>query len=188
MPLEFGWTPKLSGMPGSYKVGGWYNNAGGSDLYYDVNHEPLALTDGEPLQRSARHGEYLSIQQQVSGDAGSNGATVFFNATHADSNTTATDRQFALGMEYKGVFGRPNDFIGTAIGATHGSSREAAYQRLYNELNPDTPIPVQDGYEYVAEVFYNWAAADLRSICARTCSTSCIRAAPVKTAMRLCWD
>jgi porin len=57
-PLEFGWTPTLRGLPGSYKLGGWYNNAGGANLYYDVNREPIALTEEAPLQDRSRHGGY----------------------------------------------------------------------------------------------------------------------------------
>jgi porin len=157
IPLEFGWTPNIRGLPGSYKVGGWYNNAGGSDLYYDINNLPIALTGEPALQDSSRHGGYLGFQQQVSGDAAGNGVSVFFNATMADARTSPTDRQFALGTEYKGPFNRANDMIGFAIGATHGSSQLAAYQRLYNQLNPSAPMKVQSGYEYAAELFYNWS-------------------------------
>jgi porin len=157
IPMEFGWTPSINGLPGSYKIGGWYNNAGGSDLYYDINHEPIALTGEAPLQDSSRYGGYLGFQQQVTGVAGGKGLSLFFNATMADKRTSPTDRQFALGAEYSGPFNRPNDMIGFAVGATHGSSSLAAYQRLYNQLNPDATIPVQSGYEYATELFYNWS-------------------------------
>lgn len=157
IPLEFGWTPNANGLPGSYKLGAWYNNAGGSDLYYDVNHEPMAITGGEALKRDSRYGGYLNFQQQVSGVAGGKGTTVFFNATQADRNTSATDRQIAMGMEYKGPFDRSNDMVGFAVGASHANSRLAEYQRLYNELHPATPGLVKNGYEYVSELFYNWS-------------------------------
>ncbi|QAU24451.1 porin [Dyella sp. M7H15-1] len=157
IPLEFGWTPSVNGLPGSYKVGGWYNNAGGSDLYYDINRQPIAITGEAPLQDSSRYGGYLGFQQQISGIAGGNGVTVFANATMTDAQTSPTDRQFAIGAEYKGPFNRDNDMIGFAVGATHGSSRLAAYQRLYNQLNPNNPVPVQSGYEYAAELFYSWS-------------------------------
>jgi porin len=156
IPLEFGWTPSVNGLPGSYKIGGWYNNAGGSDLYYDIHHQPIILTGEAPLQDSSRYGGYLGFQQQVSGTPNGHGINVFINATMTDRRTAPTDRQFALGAEYKGPFQRANDMIGLAIGATHGSSRLAAYQRLYNQLNPLAAVPVQDGYEYAAELFYNW--------------------------------
>ena len=157
IPLEFGWTPSVNGLPGSYKFGGWYNNAGGSNLYDDINNEPIARTGEAPLQDSSRYGGYLGLQQQISGEAGGSGASVFFNATMTDTRTSPTDRQFAIGAEYKGLFNRPDDMIGFAIGATHGSHRLAAYQRLYNQLHPAAPVTVQDGYEYATELFYNWS-------------------------------
>jgi porin len=157
IPLEFGWTPSVNDLPGSYKAGAWYNNAGGSDLYGDINKQPLALTGEAPLQDRSRYGGYLGVQQQISGDAHGNGLTVFMNATMTDTRTSPTDRQFALGAEYNGPFNRSGDMIGFAIGATHGSNRLAAYQRLYNQLNPGAPLPVQDGYEYATELFYNWS-------------------------------
>lgn len=157
IPLEFGWTPSVNGLPGSYKIGGWYNNAGGSDLYYDINRQPIALTGEAPLQDNSRYGGYLGFQQQISGIAGGNGVTVFANAAMADAQTSPTDRQFAIGAEYKGPFNRPDDMIGFAVGATHGSNRLAAYQRQYNQLNPGNMVPVQSGYEYATELFYSWS-------------------------------
>ncbi len=157
IPLEFGWTPTVNGLPGSYTFGGWFNNAGGSDIYYDIHKQPIALTGEAPLQDSSRYGGYLGLQQQVSGTPNENGVTVFANATMTDIKTSPTDRQFALGAEYKAPFDRANDMIGLAFGATHGSNRLASYQRLYNQLNPGAAVPVQDGYEYAAELFYNWA-------------------------------
>ncbi|HEX7816019.1 carbohydrate porin [Dyella sp.] len=157
MPLEFGWTPNANGLPGIYKIGGWYNNSGGKDLLLNSAHQPLALAGGTALQRSGRYGGYLEMMQQVSGDAGGKGTTVFFNFSQADKYTSATDRQIAMGMEYKGIFDRPRDFVGFAVGATHANSRLGDYQRQYNEANPTTPVKVLDGYEYVSELFYNWS-------------------------------
>ncbi|WP_049622667.1 carbohydrate porin [Frateuria defendens] len=157
IPLEFGWKPSAGGLPGDYKFGVWYNTAQGEDLYYDINHDPRALTGLPALKRDSRYGAYVSFQQQVSGDAGGKGTSVFFNATQADRNTSASDRQIAMGFEYKGPFDRMRDFVGFAVGATHANTRLADYQRQYNTLNPATPGLVKDGYEYVSELFYNWS-------------------------------
>jgi porin len=157
MPAEFGWTPKANGLPGIYKIGGWYNNSGGKDLYLNTDREPLALAGGTALQRSGRYGGFLEMMQQVSGDAGGPGTTVFFNFSQADKFTSATDRQIAMGAEYKGVFNRPRDMIGFAVGATHANGRLGDYQRQYNTLNPTAQVKVLDGYEYVSELFYNWS-------------------------------
>jgi len=157
LPLEFGWTPQRNGLPGSYKFGVWYNTAGGADLFYDINHEPRALTDAPPLQRDSRYGAYVTFQQQWTGTAGHDGIVVFFNATQADQSTSRTDRQIAMGAELHGPFNRPNDFIGFAVGATHANGRAADYQRLYNSVHPDQAGIVLDGNEYASEIFYSWS-------------------------------
>ncbi|HEY9130885.1 MAG TPA: carbohydrate porin [Dyella sp.] len=165
IPLEFGWTPSFGNLPGSYKIGGWYNNAGGKDLYLNTDREPLALAGGTALERGARYGAYLQMMQQVNGDADSTGTTVFFNITQADRYTSATDRQIAMGFEHKGMFGRERDALGFAVGATHANGRLGNYQRQFNMFNPANPVKVLDGYEYVGELFYNWspnASIDLR--------------------------
>ena len=157
LPLEFVWQPVFNGRPGNYKAGVWYGTADGSDLYWDINHQPIAISGAQPLQHDHRAGVYVSLQQQVSGIADGAGASVFLNVTQADRDTSASDRQIALGMEYQGAFGRAADTIGFAIGATHANGRAADYQRLYNQLHPDTPGQVKDGNEYVAELFYGWS-------------------------------
>lgn len=164
LPLELGWTPTLNGLPGNYKLGGWYNNAGGEHLYYDVNRQPMASTGEAPLQESARHGGYLAMQQQISGEAGGKGVSLFFNATMADSGTSAVDRQFALGAMFNGPFNRSKDRIGVAVGSTHGSHELIRYARLYNQLNADAPMPVADTYELASEVFYDWYPAPWLSV------------------------
>lgn len=58
----------------------------------------------------------------------------------ADRDTSATDRQIALGMEYKGLL-----------------ECAADYQQLYDQLHHGTPGLVKDGNEYVAELFYGWS-------------------------------
>lgn len=157
IPLEFGWTPAPRGLVGSYKLGLWYSTAEGDDVFEDVNREPIVLTGGDALQHDSRYGGYLNFQQQVSGAADAQGTMLFLNITQADRETSTTDRQISLGVEYKGVFDRPRDMIGFAIGTTHVNSRVARGQRLRNSNSPaDAAIAVQDS-EYVGEFFYSWS-------------------------------
>ncbi|WP_211352704.1 carbohydrate porin [Luteibacter pinisoli] len=157
IPLEFGWTPKINGLPGSYRAGVWYNTSNGNDLYLNEQHQPLAEFGGTPLQHDSRRGAWITFQQQVTGEAGGKGTTVFLNVTSADHATSATNNQISLGMEYKGIFDRPNDFIGAAFGASYANGYAAKNQRLINQLNPDNAAIVNDGYEKVTEVFYSWS-------------------------------
>jgi len=156
IPLEFGWTPKANGLPGAYKFGVWYNTSKGSDLYYDINHDPAGETGLPALRRDGQYGAYINFIQQVSGEAGGSGMSIFLNASQADRNTAATDRQISLGMEYAGPFARANDMIGFAVGETNANSRYAAYVKENNARTGEDVI-VGDGNEYVTELFYSWA-------------------------------
>lgn len=157
IPLEFGWLPSVKGLPGSYKVGAWYNTSDSNDLELDQNHQPLGSSRLGALQRDGAYGGYINFQQQVTGTANGKGTTMFLRASQADRFTAATDRQVALGMEYKGMFDRPDDMVGLAVGATHGNARYANYQREYNSLHHGAQTVVNDGYEYATEVFYSWS-------------------------------
>jgi porin len=156
IPLEAGWQRNWRGLPGSYKVGGWYNTSNGADLYLDLNHDPRGFTGLEPLQRSGQFGGYLSFQQQVSGSADGRGATVFLNFTQADRNTAQLDRQLALGVQYKGAFAsRGQDSVGLAVGATHNNRRFADFTSQDNARTGQDTI-AGSSYEYVTELYYAW--------------------------------
>jgi len=155
IPVEFGFTPAgvamFHGLPGSYKAGAWYNTSDSADLMLDQNRQPLGTTSVGALQRDGAYGAYINFQQQVTGVAGAEGATVFLNASQADRFTAATDSQVAVGLQYKGAFDRPADTIGVALGTTHGNGRRANAQRVASSQI------VNDGYEVAAEVYYGWA-------------------------------
>jgi porin len=155
IPLEFCFTPAavgaFRGLPGSYKIGAWYNTSDSADLMLDQNRQPLGSTSVGALQRDGAYGAYVNFQQQVTGVAGGVGATVFLNATQADKFTAATDRQVAAGVQFKGAFDRPLDVIGVALGTTHGNGRRANAQRVAGQAI------VNNGDEVAAEVYYGWA-------------------------------
>jgi porin len=157
IPLEVEWTPKYLSLPDSLKFGVWYDTSSANDVYLDVNHQPLVLTGGAPLQRHGRDGAYLSFEQQISGVASKSGAQLFLNITQADRETSpSTDRQIAFGVQYKGPFEtRPNDVAGLGVGTTHVNSRVAASERLRDEISGSDVVPVQSS-EYEAEVYYGW--------------------------------
>lgn len=157
IPLEAGWQPTWQGLPGSYKVGGWYNTSDADDLYFDINHNPRGATGLDPLKRSGRFGVYLSLQQQVTGTAGGRGATVFLNFSHADRNTAQLDHQITMGVQYKGPFdSRAQDSIGFAVGATHNNERFADFVQQ-NNARTGQNVVAGSGYEYVSELYYSWS-------------------------------
>jgi len=161
LPLEAGWTPHLGprGLPGSYRVGGWYNSTNGSDVLLDVNHRPMAITGAEPLQHSARYGGYILMQQQLTGTyvddpktgpKATHGLSVFFNFTQGDRQSSNTDNQVAAGLFFTGpIPGRKDDDLGFAVARTNVNGRAAREDGL---LAPGTQRP---NAEYASELYYS---------------------------------
>jgi porin len=154
IPFEAGWTHGGDGgHVGSYKVGGWYTTANGSDVYRDINRRPIAITGLAPLEHSGRYGGYVSVQQQITGTSKDgkslDGLGVFANFTQTDRATAVTDNQAVVGMFYKGLATwLPGDVLGVAFGRTNVNGRAADADRL-------TPgKPVRDA-EYAAELYYS---------------------------------
>lgn len=159
VPVEAGWMPRLGprGLPGSYRIGFWYNTGHAPDLLIDADGRLFAISGGDPLRRRGRYGGYIELQQQLTGTAidGPNGPTtthglsIFLNLTQTDRRTTRTDNQAALWLVYAGPFaGRPNDDIGIGIGRTHVNGRAALAEALAN------PGSARAGSEYTAEFYY----------------------------------
>ena len=166
-PLEIGWLPKIGGLDGSYKFGGWYSSTSAPDVVDNTARQPLALAGGDPLVRHGQYGAYINFQQRLTAPAGAasqRGLSVFLNGTYADHRTSTLDNQVALGMLYSGPFSaRAADELGFALGETHVNPRIANVETLQNEQGP-TPVGVQ-GTEYVGEVFYKvrcWAWLEVR--------------------------
>ncbi|MHC1479421.1 carbohydrate porin [Frateuria aurantia] len=156
-PLEYGWTPRVRELPGSYQLGAWYDNAHGQDLVQNNLGKSLASAGGVPRRR-LQYGGYLAFKQQLTGDANGCGLTAFLNYTQADHATAQTDRQFSMGLQYHGIGRRTGDSVGLAFGATHTSNYYARYARLYNQLHPEVKaLAVGGGYEKVTEAYYSWA-------------------------------
>jgi porin len=152
VPVELAWQPSFGGgtLPGSYKIGGWYDTSTADDVVDDINGDPFLLTGLPPMQDRGRYGGYINFQQQVT-----SGLTVFMNAVVADKRTAITDYQIAAGLISTGPFSaRPKDDIGFAVGTTHVNSRIADVQALQNALGQG-PIAVQDS-EYAFELFYTF--------------------------------
>jgi porin len=158
LPLEFAWQPSFgpAALPGSYKLGFWYDTSKASDVFEDELRQPQILTGRPFLGRDGRYGAYVNFQQQLtrlSAGAPARGLSVFLNATQADRRTSTTDNQIAAGLFYTGPFdARPLDEIGFAVGRTHVNDRVADAERLQNAAGLG-PVPVQ-GSEYVAELYY----------------------------------
>jgi porin len=156
VPIEFGYTPRLGSkqLPGSYKIGGWYNTANADDISLDIDRQPRAVTGLAPLRRSGRYGFYAQFQQQLTGTARddsagpvtTHGLVAFLNVTQTDRRTTVTDNQIAAGLFYTGLFGfRPQDDFDLAVARTNVNGRSI------QGLAPGARRP---DAEYAAEIAY----------------------------------
>ena len=156
VPLEVGYTPRLgpSRLPGSYRLGAWYDSATADDVGLDINHQPRRVTGLAPLQRKGRYGVYAQFQQQLTGTAEdgpagpvtTKGLTAFLNITQTDRRTTVTDNQVAAGLAFKGILPfRPKDDLAIAVARTNVNANALA------GLPPGQPRP---DAEYAAELAY----------------------------------
>lgn len=134
VPFEVGTTSKFGprGLPGSYKLGGWYNTASADDVALDINGGYRRVTGLAPLQRSGRYGFYAQFQQQFTGSVEQGpegprtrrGLVGFLNVTQTDRSTSVTDNQVAAGLFYTGLIAsRPKDDLAFAIARTNVNGR-----------------------------------------------------------------
>lgn len=151
--LEAGWTPQLRGLPGSYKLGGWYDSSVREDVL------PLDPVDAavNPARRGS-HGGYLALSQQfTSGDGASadSGLRGSLSAAVTDRRSNAIAHSVAAGLVYTGIgAARARDAVGMAASTSRYNPRATRTQRLQSGLGP---ADVQHGSEYAVELFYSIA-------------------------------
>jgi len=138
VPAEFGWFPKVQGLPGSYKFGGWWNTVQSTNYWSTTSY-------------GSQYGFYVNFMQQVTGDtSGTPNLSVFLNATQANPQTAAVDRQISLGAQYNGPFGRAKDGIGLGFGMTDNNALYASY------VQQTTNLIIANGTEYASELYYSY--------------------------------
>jgi porin len=163
--FETGWLPASAGPQGGYRVGVWYDDVGGDDVFVNQSGRPLATSGGQPLHRSSQSGFYVMAQQRVwpADRSSSRGVSVFANFVQADRRITAKQQIAEVGMFWSGPFaGRPRDELGAAIGRVQVNRRLADGEALYNSgiaaVSGLAPLPVQHA-EYPAEIYYSFNCA-----------------------------
>lgn len=160
--FEVGWLPKSAGADGGYRLGAWYDNVGGNDLYLNTNGEPLATEGGTPLQRHHQSGLYAMAQQRVWTHAGSEsrGISLFANFVQADRRIAEIEQIAEVGLFWTGPTSwRPQDDLGAAVARVHVNSLIAEGATLYNSQLPPPPAvsvgqPVPHN-EYSSEIHYS---------------------------------
>jgi porin len=158
---EVGWLPAAAGPDGGYRLGAWYDDVGGSDLYLNGAGLPLATNGGTPLQHHHESGLYAMAQHRVwvSHDSEARGLSLFLNFVRTDRDITTLEQIAEAGFFWTGPLSfRPQDDLSVAIGRTHVNGRVTAGQSLYNDAvaapNGLLPEPVQKD-EYPMELHYS---------------------------------
>lgn len=158
IPVETGWSPKLGPqeLPGSYRIGAWYDTSNQPDVFTAANHLPLEEAPGvAPLMRRGERGVYGMFSQQILGSSQKKpgNVTIFLNLVQADKHTAIIDQALSIGCLIQGpLSARPQDDVGIAVGRTHVNSRVASGEALENGLT-GAALPTQ-GSEYPMELYY----------------------------------
>jgi porin len=158
---EGGWLPKTAGPDGGYRLGAWYDDVRGDDLYFNVGGQPLATRGGVPLRRKQESGFYAMAQQRLWApkDANSRAISLFFNFVQTDHNISKIGRITELGLFWTGpLSARPNDDLGVAVGLIRVNNKVAQGELLYDlqsvPLLGVVPAPVQR-VEFPTELYYS---------------------------------
>jgi porin len=159
VPFEVGWLPGQSGgMPGEYKLGGYFDSAPTEDVIFVVNGLSFGGTRGPFSQSNGRWGLYAQATQMVYREApgSKRGLTLFGMATLSDPNTSLVRYSLTAGAIYQGTFPhRDADFVSLMFAYAGYNNRVTQFQEDINSVIPNA-IGVQT-YESAVEVGYGIA-------------------------------
>lgn len=155
IPLEFGWLPSLgpAGLPGQYKIGGYYSTAEATDYQNDGT------------QKGHRLGLYYVVIQQFTKVGEDKTRGLVFQSTGAwnDRDTSFVDRYLAGMLVYNGLFDRrPKDDLGFGIAYAHVNDDYDHYMSSGNGLLLDSApdFHPSQSVEYNLELYYGYHVAD----------------------------
>lgn len=139
-------------MPGTYKLGAWYNSQTFNSLSMANNGQPLAADTGAPAQSyKGNYSLYASFDQAIWRDANTEdqGPNVF-GSLHLSpqSDRNQVNWFFEGGLAYKGLIdGRPLDKMALGFAYMNMSSswsNNVKYQNAYQGTNQ--PIPTNETF------------------------------------------
>ena len=138
---------KAPGLPGTYKLGAWYNSLPFADQRYSFTGAPLGDPANAAAPRSLRnnYSVYAVMDQLVWKKPGTpdGGVAVFARAMGAPPDRNLVDVFVQGGVTYKAPFpGRENDTVGVAASWAHVSQRAAKFDSDAAAFTGQ-PIPVR---------------------------------------------
>ena len=146
------------GMPGTYKMGGWYNSQTFDSLSMANNGVPLASDDssGTPQRFKGNYSLYASMDQAIWRDANTdNQGPNVFASVHISPQTDRNQVSWFVegGLAYTGLIdGRPLDQCALGVAYMNMSSSYANNVRYENQYqSTNQPIP---NFEAIVELTY----------------------------------
>lgn len=157
-PVELGWmTGRGSGgLPGTYKIGAYYNSSHTPDVLTDLNGFSAGLTGAPFAIRNGRWGAYAIADQMVyrPGPDSKRGLRLGGLAGMGDRETAKYGYFLAGGGVYQGTFpGRDNDFVSFAVAYVRTNPRLTTFQEDRDTVAPGS-VGVQR-FESIVEVDYS---------------------------------
>jgi porin len=121
-----------SGLPGTYKLGFWYDSGAFPDQQYDTLGVPLAspMSNGDPMMHRGNYSVYALADQMVwhPSEEGPRSVGVFARAMAAPPDRNEISASFDGGLVVKDPLpGRDNDNFGVGVGVAQVSPALAAY-------------------------------------------------------------
>lgn len=145
------WRPAAD-SPLKLRLGAWFHTGEFSDVYRDLQGQPMALSGKAPRRYSGNHGEYAVLERVLAGKSGEPGCIdshIRCGAAPANRNSLAW--VIDAGVSCRGAApARPNDSL--TIGFTHAAF-SSDYSDNQKQLNHSQPAP---DYEEVGELSYEW--------------------------------
>jgi porin len=115
--LALGQTPNANILPVTFKVGGWYHDGIFDDKSRDVSGASLAETNGIARRYRGNYALYALFDQTLWQQPGTKdgGITMFGLVTAGPDDRNRESAFVEGGLNWKGIFGRPNDIAGVAF-------------------------------------------------------------------------
>jgi porin len=146
-----------TGLPGTYKLGFWYDTAAYPDQRYDTSGQPLAQTNGTPRSDRGNFSIYGVFDQTVWQIDPQNPQSVgiFARAMGAPGDRNLIDFSLNTGINLKAPFeGRDDDTVGLGYGLAKVSSGASGFDRDTNFYGGG-PVPVRSVEQFV-ELTYQY--------------------------------
>ncbi len=144
-----------TGLPATYKLGGWYNSNAVADPFANAGGQPAGLpAPAASGPHSDNWSMYTVLDQLVFRPPGlkDGGLGVFLRAMGAPANRNQIVAFVDAGGTYKGPFGRANDTVGLGVGWARVSGAATAADRTLASLSGGL-YPVR-GAETMIELTY----------------------------------